>query len=77
IEALVVRRRGKCITIEISGSGFLYKMARMMVAALVQHARGRAPAGEIRARLAQPEKVFANARLVAPAAGLFLVRVRY
>jgi tRNA pseudouridine38-40 synthase len=72
-----VRRHGKCLTIEISGDGFLYKMVRLMVGALVRHGRGQAAPREIEERLRVPSRFRTRARLVAPAGGLFLVRVRY
>lgn len=77
IEAVRVRRAAKTISIEVSGNGFLYKMVRLMVGALVRCGRGQAPAGEIRNRLARPADVSKVGRLVAPADGLTLVRVRY
>ncbi len=77
IDRVKTGRRGECITMEFSGNGFLYKMVRLMVGALVRHGRGRAPAGEIAERLAAPEKFHARSRFVAPADGLYLVRVRY
>jgi tRNA pseudouridine38-40 synthase len=77
VEALQIRRAGRCITLEVTGDGFLYKMVRLMVGALVQHARGRAPAGLIRERLQHPKAAFQTGKIVAPAEGLYLVRVRY
>jgi tRNA pseudouridine38-40 synthase len=72
-----VTRAGKCVVLEFSGDGFLYKMVRLMVGALVRCGRGRAPEGEITRRLEAPVATLPTARLVAPASGLFLVRVRY
>ncbi|MGI9086845.1 MAG: tRNA pseudouridine(38-40) synthase TruA [Chthoniobacterales bacterium] len=77
IEAVRLNRRGACLTIEFSGNGFLYKMVRLLVGALVREGRGQAGPGEITERLTHPEKFRARSRLVAPAAGLYLVRVRY
>lgn len=77
IHSLQIRSTGACIQVEVSGDGFLYKMVRLMVGALVRCGQGRAPAGEIRARLETPLHAFPRARLVAPAGGLYLVRVRY
>ncbi len=70
-----VRRSGEITTLEFEGDGFLYKMVRLMVGAIVRCASGRDTLAELRARLAcqQSDKV----RLVAPAAGLTLMRVRY
>lgn len=77
IDAVRVNRRGRCLTIEVAGEGFLYKMVRLIVGALVRRGRGQSAAGEIRERLSSPAQFRARARLVAPAAGLYLVRVRY
>ena len=70
-------RRGKCIILEFSGDGFLYKMVRLMVGALVQCGRGSVPRGAIEQRLARPAEPSELKRIVAPAGGLFLVRVGY
>lgn len=77
IHSLKLRRTGACIQLEVFGDGFLYKMVRLIVGALVRCGQGRAPAGEIQSRLAIPLRSFPTARLVAPAGGLYLVRVRY
>jgi tRNA pseudouridine38-40 synthase len=77
IESVRLARTGKCVALEFSGDGFLYKMVRLMVGALVRCGRGRAPEGEIARRLAAPSTTPPTARMVAPADGLFLVRVRY
>lgn len=68
-------KKGASITLEIEGDGFLYKMVRMIVGALVLHNEGRLTLAEISSALdRRPGKA---QRLVAPAAGLFLRRVRY
>jgi tRNA pseudouridine38-40 synthase len=77
IASMRLRRSGRLLTIDVSGEGFLYKMVRLMVGALVRAGRDPQCAGEIAARLRQPAQAFAAARFVAPAAGLILVRVRY
>jgi tRNA pseudouridine38-40 synthase len=77
IERVAVKRRGKCIVVEFLGDGFLYKMVRLMVGGLVRSARGQAAQGALRQRLESPGKTQATERLTAPAAGLYLVRVRY
>ena len=77
ISAVAIRRNGRCATLEFEGDGFLYKMVRMMVGALVQNGLGRAHPGTIAERLAMPRKNLLKQRVVAPAEGLFLVRVRY
>ncbi|MFL6529863.1 MAG: tRNA pseudouridine(38-40) synthase TruA, partial [Chthoniobacterales bacterium] len=65
------------ITLEFRGDGFLYKMVRMMVGALVRSARHESTAGEIRERLRNPRSAKSAARPAAPAGGLYLVRVFY
>ena len=75
INSVRVRKKGPCITIEFDGDGFLYKMVRLMVGALVKCALGKMRVEEITSRL-HSGKV-GSARFAAPAEGLFLVRVRY
>ncbi|MEP6810467.1 MAG: tRNA pseudouridine(38-40) synthase TruA [Chthoniobacterales bacterium] len=77
IDRVNVRRSGHAISVEIGGDGFLYKMVRLMVGALVRVGHDPSCRGEIEKRLQFPERSPATARLVAPAAGLILVRVRY
>lgn len=77
IEAVRLRRSGSCLTIDFSGNGFLYKMVRLMSGSLVQRGREQSSADEIPRRLSAPEQFCARSRLVAPAAGLYLVRVSY
>ena len=77
IDGVRVRSRGKLLTLEVSGDGFLYKMVRLMTGAIVRCGLGRSTPAEIRERLIQPMKVRDTIRTVAPAGGLFLVRVRY
>jgi tRNA pseudouridine38-40 synthase len=75
INSVRVRQKGPCITIEFDGEGFLYKMVRLMVGALVKCALGKMRIEEITSRL-HSGKV-GSARFAAPAEGLYLVRVRY
>jgi tRNA pseudouridine38-40 synthase len=75
INSVRVHQKGPCITIEFDGNGFLYKMVRLMVGALVKCALGKMRIEEITSRL-HSGKV-SSARFVAPAEGLYLVRVRY
>ncbi len=68
-------KKGACITLEIEGDGFLYKMVRMIVGALVMQNEGKLTQAEISRAL---DHGSGNVqRLVAPASGLFLRRVRY
>jgi len=72
-----VRNSGSLLTIEFEADGFLYKMVRLMAGALVGVGSGKESPNEIQSRLHRPQQRFPHARNVAPAAGLFLVRVRY
>jgi tRNA pseudouridine38-40 synthase len=75
INSVRVRKKGPCLTIEFDGNGFLYKMVRLMVGALVKCALGKMRAEEIASRL-HSGKV-SSAPFPSPAEGLYLVRVRY
>jgi len=75
INSVRVRQKGSCVTIEFDGNGFLYKMVRLMVGALVKCALGKMRIEEITSRLHSGK--IGSARFAAPAEGLYLVRVRY
>lgn len=75
LRAVRVRRTATLTTIEFDGDGFLYKMVRLIVGALVRCGLGKESVATTRARLADPKS--GGERLVAPAGGLTLVRVRY
>jgi tRNA pseudouridine38-40 synthase len=77
LDRVRLRRAGALISIEFEGDGFLYKMARLIVGALVHVGLGKTTVSELRARFRQDGKKISSAREVAPACGLFLVRVRY
>jgi tRNA pseudouridine38-40 synthase len=72
-----LRTAGPLLTFHFEGNGFLYKMVRLLVGALIQIGIGKAPPHQIQSRLAHPRRAIATERNVAPAAGLFLFRVRY
>jgi tRNA pseudouridine38-40 synthase len=75
LRAVRANRRGHCLTIEFVGDGFLYKMARMMAGAIVATGQGKLDLHEIAESLHPGGRKRPN--MVAPAAGLFLIRVRY
>lgn len=75
IKSIRVKKKGPCITIEVEGDGFLYKMVRLMVGAIVQCALEKLTLGELTSRLKSGPAI--GARYAAPAEGLFLLRVRY
>jgi tRNA pseudouridine38-40 synthase len=70
-----VRQKGRCVTIEFDGDGFLYKMVRLIVGSLVKCAVGKMRIEDVAGRLNSGD--LGAARFAAPAEGLFLVRVRY
>jgi tRNA pseudouridine38-40 synthase len=75
INSVRVHQKGPCVAIEFDGNGFLYKMVRLMVGALVKCALGKMRIEEITSRLHSGK--IDSARFAAPAEGLSLVRVRY
>jgi tRNA pseudouridine38-40 synthase len=75
IRSVRVRRNGACVTIDIDGDGFLYKMVRLMVGSLVECALGKSSVKQIAHRLDSGRG--GSTRFAAPAEGLFLIRVRY
>jgi tRNA pseudouridine38-40 synthase len=75
LRRVTVRGRGPEIRLRFEGDGFLYKMVRMLVAAMVRAGQGRASVADVRARLAGRETDLPRA--VAPGDGLYLVRVVY
>jgi tRNA pseudouridine38-40 synthase len=76
IQRATAKKSQKLVVVEFSGEGFLYKMVRMMVGALVEHGTGKIPLGGIRDRLGSKSRG-TGPRFVAPAEGLILVAIRY
>jgi tRNA pseudouridine38-40 synthase len=75
ISALKVRRRRSDVAIEISGDGFLYKMVRMIVGAMIRVAIGKMRVEEVASGLRTGRAQ--SARFAAPGHGLYLVKVWY
>ena len=75
IWSVQIRRSGPRIAIEIAGDGFLYKMVRLMVGAMTQVALNKMNVDEIVARLKSGHTD--GSRFVAPAKGLYLVKIWY
>jgi tRNA pseudouridine38-40 synthase len=75
IRSVRIRRKGALVEIDFEADGFLYKMVRLLVGTIVDVALGKNEPEEISKRLRSPHH--ASLRFAAPAAGLFLVRVRY
>jgi tRNA pseudouridine38-40 synthase len=68
-----VRKKGRMVTIDVTGDAFLRQMVRSIVAALLRVGRGEATAEDLVAALASRRRIFSGA--VAPAHGLCLRRV--
>ncbi|MDW7671081.1 MAG: tRNA pseudouridine(38-40) synthase TruA [Bacillota bacterium] len=66
---------GRSVWLVFRGNGFLYKMVRMMVAAVIQVGFGKQSTKDIYTRI--HHKGDSGQRLVAPPQGLFLDRVYY
>jgi tRNA pseudouridine38-40 synthase len=75
ILSIVTRRKGSVITLEYSGDGFLYRMVRLLTGSIVQVALGRKDLDWLRDLLTDPHG--RKSHYLAPAAGLYLVRVKY
>ncbi len=75
ISKLTITRQGDLLTIAIAADGFLYKMARSIVGALVKVGEGKLTPAQLKELVASKKRT----ALVetAPARGLFLWRVRY
>jgi tRNA pseudouridine38-40 synthase len=75
IRSVRIRRSGPHLTIDIAGDGFLYKMVRLMVGAMTHVALGKMDVSEVAARLKSGHAD--GSRFVAPAEGLYLVKIWY
>jgi tRNA pseudouridine38-40 synthase len=75
IASIGVRRRGSLITLDYSGDGFLYRMVRLLTGSLVQVALGRYDLVWLEELLAEPNG--RKSHDLAPAGGLYLVKVKY
>ena len=75
IHRIAVQRRGPLLTLRFEGSGFLYKMVRLLTGTLVRCAQHRAPLSWLGDLLAQQDG--ARTHFAAVADGLCLTRVRY
>jgi len=75
VTKLTIRRRGSVVTVAVSANGFLYKMVRSIVGALVKVGEGRLTVVQLGKLLAGKQRT--SLVETAPAHGLFLWRVRY
>ncbi len=74
VREVSVSQDGTLLTLTFEGEGFLYKMVRMMAGAAVRAALGREDVESLRRRLVGPGPRWNH---VAPACGLYLVKVLY
>ena len=74
VRRIALSSRAGLVKVTFEGDGFLYKMVRMLTAAMVRVARRREDLDALRARLEQGAPKWNH---VAPAEGLYLVRVLY
>ncbi len=75
ITRLTITRKGNMLTIAVRANGFLYKMVRSIVGALVKVGEGKLTVEQLRAVLASKKRTALIE--TAPAKGLFLWRVWY
>lgn len=75
VRRITVSEDGPLTRLRFEGDGFLYKMVRMLSAAMVRVAQGRASLAALEARLAGRTSDFP--REVAPPDGLYLRKVSY
>lgn len=76
IQRVRVHRRGALIRLRFEGSGFLYRMVRLMVGSAMRCAQGRATVASI-AQALSAGSAGKKTTFCAPAAGLCLLRVLY
>ena len=75
LHKLVITKRGRQVRIMAEGDGFLYKMVRSLVGALVSVGEGRLTPSEVEGILQSLQR--SEVVQTAPAQGLFLVKVFY
>ena len=75
IQSIRISRRGSLVTLRFEGTGFLYKMVRVLTGSVVRCAQGRASLQWLATTLKQ--KGAAKSHFAAPAEGLYLERVLY
>ncbi|GAB4166659.1 MAG: tRNA pseudouridine(38-40) synthase TruA [Terrimicrobiaceae bacterium] len=74
LTGVTVKHRGTLWQVDMVGTGFLYKMVRLLVGAIFRCASGRCPPELVEASLRDPTIKWPH---VAPADGLYLMRVIY
>jgi tRNA pseudouridine38-40 synthase len=75
LRRVTMRQRGHSLSITLEGDGFLYRMVRMLVGAMIQVAQGKKTIREFQDRLDAGKPWPTPA--MAPAGGLYLVKALY
>ena len=75
VSRLMITRKGNVLTIAVRANGFLYKMVRSIVGALVKVGEGRLTVEQLRAAIASKKRTALIE--TAPAKGLFLWKAYY
>ena len=75
VDAVEIRQEGPCITIEVTGGGFLKHMVRIMAGTLVDIGRGRFTPPLVAELLKSPNRCLGG--VTAPPQGLCLIEVEY
>lgn len=75
ISNITIHRKGSVITLDYSGDGFLYRMVRLLTGSIIQVALGRKDLDWLKDLLMDPKG--RKSHYLAPAGGLYLVKVRY
>ncbi len=75
IKKINLKKHRDYLSIEIEGTGFLYKMVRNIVGTLLEIGNGRLPKGSMSSILTKKNRAFAG--IPAPARGLSLIDVKY
>lgn len=75
LKKVSTQKKGPYITVTLMGSGFLYKMARSLVGAAVEVARGKLALARVKELLRHPRRT--HEVVTAPAKGLRLEKVFY
>jgi tRNA pseudouridine38-40 synthase len=70
-----LRSKGPALSVTLEGDGFLYRMVRMLVGAMVRCAQGKEDPADFEKRLREAKPWHAPA--MAPACGLYLVKALY
>ncbi|MFI3243503.1 MAG: tRNA pseudouridine(38-40) synthase TruA [Akkermansia sp.] len=76
IFSATVQEEGSLLRLRVCGSGFMYRMVRMLVGTAHQVARGKISMADLKAMMDSPDPVL-KSRFCAPPQGLYLHSVEY